>query len=120
MGMVMICIGLRKFGRRFLYDVIGAVIYEDRASRSRAFWANHRTAWPDIVAPARNAGTRTMKLGIAFRYSTLSPPLIGRIVSKADEWGIPSLWFNDSQTPISTLEMCGVALGAARKAKVGT
>lgn len=41
------------------------------------------------------------------------------LTSKLDEWRIPSVWLNDSQTPIDTLDVCGMVLGATRNVEVG-
>lgn len=61
-----------------------------------------------------------MKVGLAVRYETFRPALITRLARKIDDWGIPSVWFNDSQIPIDTMDVCGMVLGATRKANVAT
>ena len=61
-----------------------------------------------------------MKVGFALRSSVFHPSLIVKIAPLLEAAGVDSIWFPDAGMPYDALDLCAVALGSTRRARVGT
>jgi len=61
-----------------------------------------------------------MKVGFALRSSVFHPSLIVKIAPLLQAANVDSIWFPDAGMPFDALDLCAVALGSARRVRVGT
>ncbi len=61
-----------------------------------------------------------MRVGFALRSSVFHPSLIVKIAPLLEAAKVHSIWFPDAGMPFDALDLCAVALGSTRRARVGT
>jgi hypothetical protein len=61
-----------------------------------------------------------VRVGFALRSSVFHPSLIVKIAPLLEAAKVDSIWFPDAGMPFDALDLCAIALGSTRRARVGT
>src|SRR5580700_8958844 len=61
-----------------------------------------------------------MNVGFALRSSVFHPSLIVEIAPLLERAKVDSIWFPDAGMSFDALDLCALALGSTRRARVGT